>query len=148
MKDIGPILAPSMGRQRKSHFHKHLLPRFGSMAVVGIDIQLLQQFVSDASNSLSCKTILNILGTFNEVLDYANKTSRQTPSKCRGITMAQKPPISNEQMLQSCSGNYANHIGHVLSGLGYGASCRRSAWTKSARFGFGAVAGLVPAAGR
>lgn len=80
MKDIAPLLSPSTERQRKSHLNAHLLPRFGSMALMAIDIPTLQRFVTElSSRSAARKGILNILGTVNAVLGYAKRCGVRVP---------------------------------------------------------------------
>lgn len=79
MKDVAPQLSISTVRQRESHLNAHLLPRFGSMALMGIDIPTLQRFVSELSGSVERKTILNLLGTLNAVIAYAKKCGVRAP---------------------------------------------------------------------
>ena len=79
MKDIAPQLSISTVRQRTSHLNAHLLPRFRSSALMGLDIQTLQRFVTDLSNGGSRKSVLNILGTLNAILSYAKKCGIRTP---------------------------------------------------------------------
>src|SRR6266404_305381 len=79
MKDIAPQLSISTVRQRESHLNAHLLPRFGSMALMGIDIPTLQRFVTELSGSVERKTALNLLGTLNAVLTYAKKCGIRVP---------------------------------------------------------------------
>ena len=73
MKDIGPQLAISTVRQRQSHLNAHLLPRFGSMSLMGINVPTLQRFVTELSSKGSRKSVLNLLGTMNVILAYAKK---------------------------------------------------------------------------
>lgn len=73
MTDIAPQLSISTVRQRSSHLNAHLFPRFGSMALMALDIPTLQRLVTDLSTTLSRKSILNVLGTLNAVLGYAKK---------------------------------------------------------------------------
>jgi integrase len=80
MKDIAPLLSPSTERQRKSHLNAHLLPRFGSMALMAIDVPTLQRFVTEfSSRSTSRKSVMNILGTVNAVLGYAKRCGVRVP---------------------------------------------------------------------
>lgn len=80
MTDIAPLLSPSTERQRKSHLNAHLLPRFGSMALMAIDVPTLQRFITElSSRSAARKGILNILGTANAVLGYAKKCGVRVP---------------------------------------------------------------------
>lgn len=73
MNDIGPQLAISTVRQRKSHLNAHLLPRFGPMSLMGIDVPTLQRFVTELSSKGPRKSVLNLLGTMNVILAYAKK---------------------------------------------------------------------------
>lgn len=79
MRDVAPQLSISTVRQRHSHLNAHLLPRFGSMALMGIDIPTLQRFVT-VSGSASGKSVLNLLGTLNAVLAYAKKCGIRVPT--------------------------------------------------------------------
>jgi integrase len=79
MNDIGPQLSISTVRQRQSHLNAHLLPRFGSMALMAIDIPTLQRFVTGLSSTGSRKSVLNLLGTINAILGYAKKCGIRTP---------------------------------------------------------------------
>jgi len=78
MKDIAPQLSPATKRQRESHLRAHLLPRFGSMALMAIDVQMLQQFVTERS-ATPCKSVLNLIGTMNSILGYAKKCGIRVP---------------------------------------------------------------------
>jgi integrase len=73
MKSIAPHLSPSTARQRTSHLRAHLLPRFGDSSLMAIDIQTLQCFATELLESLSRKSILNVLGTLFAVLGYAKQ---------------------------------------------------------------------------
>jgi integrase len=77
MKEIAPQLSIATVRQRQSHLRAHLLPRFGSMALMAIDVQTLQRFVTGLAGSR--KSTLNILGTINAVLSYAKKCNIRVP---------------------------------------------------------------------
>jgi integrase len=80
MRDIAPQLSASTERQRESHLHAHLLPKFGSMALMAIDVPTLQRFVTElSSRSASRKSILNLLGTLNAVLGYAKRCGIRVP---------------------------------------------------------------------
>jgi integrase len=79
MNDIGPQLSISTVRQRQSHLNAHLLPRFGSIALMAIDIPTLQRFVTGLSSTGSRKSVLNLLGTINAILGYAKKCGIRTP---------------------------------------------------------------------
>ena len=88
MKEIAPQLSISTVRQRKSHLHAHLLPRFGSVALMAINIPVLQRFVNDLSG-ISRKSILNVLGTLTAILSYAKKCGIRVPEIPEGsLTVA------------------------------------------------------------
>jgi integrase len=89
MKDIAPQLSISTVRQRTSHLNAHLLPRFGPMALMAIDIPTLQRFVTDLSCKGTRKSILNLLGTLNAILSYAKKCGVRVPDiPERSLTIA------------------------------------------------------------
>jgi integrase len=71
MKNIAPHLSPSTARQRISHLHAHLLPRFGDSSLMAMDNQSLQCFTTELLEKLSRKSILNVLGTLFAVVGYA-----------------------------------------------------------------------------
>jgi len=73
MTEVAPQLSIATVRQRASHLHAHLLPRFGSMALMAIDVRKLQRFVTELSGSVSRKSVLNLLGTITAVLSYVKK---------------------------------------------------------------------------
>jgi integrase len=79
MADVGPMLSISTVRQRTSHLKAHLLPRFGSMALMAIDVQTLQRFVTERCISGSRKSVLNVLGTMTAILSYAKKCGIRVP---------------------------------------------------------------------
>ena len=78
MKDIAPQLSPATARQRESHLHAHLLPKFGAMALMAIDVPTLQRFVTDLT-SRSRKSVLNLIGTINAILGYAKLCGIRVP---------------------------------------------------------------------
>jgi integrase len=78
IRAIGPQLSISTVRQRQSHLRCHLLPRFGSAALMAIDVSALQRFATDMLPGISRKTILNVLGTLFRILDYARKCDMRT----------------------------------------------------------------------
>lgn len=69
MSAIGPQLSPGTKRQRNSHLNAHLLPRFGSTALMAVDVPVIQKLAADmligALNENSRrKTIRNVLKRF------------------------------------------------------------------------------------
>jgi integrase len=79
MKAIAPHLSPGTVRQRQSHLTAHLLPRFGTSALMALDVPTVQQFTTDLLASCSRKTIKNLLGSFFAVLKYAKKSHIRVP---------------------------------------------------------------------
>jgi integrase len=76
---IAPHLACSTARQRQSHLRFHLLPRFGTSALMALDVRSVQRFATELLQTNNRKTILNVLGTFFAVLDYARKCDIRVP---------------------------------------------------------------------
>jgi integrase len=83
-ESIAPHLACSTARQRQSHLRHHLLPRFGTSALMALDLRTAQRFATELLQTNNRKTILNVLGTFFAVLDYARKCDMRVPE----VTMA------------------------------------------------------------
>lgn len=79
IKDIAPHLSISTVRQRTSHLHAHLLPRFGSYSLMAIDTRTLQCFTTELLGKLSRKSILNVLGTLFAILDRAKQCAIRVP---------------------------------------------------------------------
>jgi integrase len=79
MTNIAPHLSISTVRQRKSHLHAHLLPRFGNSSLMAIDTRTLQSFTTELLVKLSRKSILNLLGALFAVLAYAKKCGVRVP---------------------------------------------------------------------
>jgi len=73
MRNVAPHLSPSTVRQRTSHLHAHLLPRFGDSSLLAIDSLALQCFATELLGKLTRKTIVNVLGTLLAVLAYAKQ---------------------------------------------------------------------------
>jgi integrase len=79
IESIAPHLSCSTVRQRQSHLRFHLLPRFGAAVLMALDIRTLQRFATEMLEANSRKTILNVLGTFFAILDYARKCGMRVP---------------------------------------------------------------------
>jgi len=79
VESIAPHLSCSTVRQRQSHLRFHLLPRFGTAALIALDVNALQRFATDVLGTVSRKTILNVLGTLFAILDYARKCGMRVP---------------------------------------------------------------------
>ena len=73
LENIAPHLACSTVRQRKSHLRFHLLPKFGSAALMALDVRTVQGFATGLLQTNGRKTIVNVLGTLFAILDYARK---------------------------------------------------------------------------
>lgn len=78
-ESIAPHLACSTARQRQSHLRFHLLPRFGTSALMALDVRTVQRFATELLQTNNRKTILNVLGTFFAVLAYARKCDIRVP---------------------------------------------------------------------
>jgi integrase len=88
IESIAPHLSCSTVRQRQSHLRFHLLPRFGTAALMALDIRAVQGFATDMLRTNSRKTILNVLGTFFAVLDFAGKCGMRIPdTKITALTI-------------------------------------------------------------
>jgi integrase len=74
-----PHLSLGTARQRQSHLNAWLLPRFGSSALMALDVPTIQQFTTDLLASYSRKTIQNVLGSMFAVLNYAKKSKIRVP---------------------------------------------------------------------
>jgi hypothetical protein len=87
-ESIAPHLACSTAR-RQSHLRFHLLPRFGASALMALDVRTVQRFATELLQTNNRKTILNVLGTFFAVLDYARKCDTRVPEfKFSALTIA------------------------------------------------------------
>jgi DDE superfamily endonuclease len=76
-------------RQRQSHLKFHLIPAFGKVALMSLDVRAVQGFTTNMLKTNSRKTILNVLGTFFAVLDYAGKCGIPiTPIKMENLAIA------------------------------------------------------------
>jgi integrase len=79
IESIAPHLSCSTVRQRESHLRFHLLPRFGTAALMSIDIPAVQCFATDMLRTNARKSIINVLGTLFAILDYARKCGMRVP---------------------------------------------------------------------
>jgi integrase len=68
---VAPNLSPGTVRAYESFLRTHITPRFEKCALHEMGVHQLQQFASDLRQSLSGKTVLNILSTLFAVVDYA-----------------------------------------------------------------------------
>jgi len=79
IESIGPHRSCSTVRQQQSHLRCHLLPRFGTSALMALDVSGVQRFATDMLRGDSRKTIINVLGTLFAILDYARKCGTRVP---------------------------------------------------------------------
>lgn len=79
MTTIGPHLSISTVRQRNSYLRAHLLPSFGTSALMALDVPTVQSFINGLLGKLSRKTIINMLGVLTAVLSYAKKRHIRVP---------------------------------------------------------------------
>jgi integrase len=79
IESVAPHLSCSTVRQRQSHLRCQILPRFGTSALMALDVSALQRFATEMLATHSRKTIVNVLGTVFAILDYAQKCGMRTP---------------------------------------------------------------------
>ncbi|MGH9716790.1 MAG: tyrosine-type recombinase/integrase [Candidatus Acidiferrales bacterium] len=79
-RGIAPNLSPATVRQRTSYLRAHILPRFGKSAAQSMGVQEIQQFATDLRQTLSRKTVLNVLGTVFAIMDYAGRCGIRVPA--------------------------------------------------------------------
>jgi integrase len=80
---IGPHLSISTVRQRSSYLNAHLLPRFGTSALMALDVPTVQTYINELLGKLSRKSIINVLGVLTAVLTYAEKRNIRVPNLSR-----------------------------------------------------------------
>jgi integrase len=76
---IAPNLSPSTVRSRESFLRAHILPKFSKTALQGMGVGEIQQFATDLRETLSGKTVVNILGTIFTILAYAERCGMKVP---------------------------------------------------------------------
>ena len=76
---VAPNLSPGTVRQRESYLRARILPRFGRMGLLEMDVPTIQQFATDLRKVLSHKSVVNILGSVFTILAYAEKCGIKTP---------------------------------------------------------------------
>jgi integrase len=76
---IAPNLAPGTVRQRESYLRTHIVPRFGQSGLEEIDVQAVQQFVTNLRETLSRKSVINIVSSVFVILDYAGRCGMKVP---------------------------------------------------------------------
>jgi integrase len=93
-KGLAPQLTPATVRQRESYLRIHVLPVFGKSATHALDVPALQRFATSLQQTLSPKTIINVLETIFAVQRYASKSGmRINPVSFSDLTVrSQEPP--------------------------------------------------------
>jgi Phage integrase, N-terminal SAM-like domain len=93
-KDVAPQLSPATVRQRERYLRIHVLPVFGKSATHALDVPALQRFATSLQQTLSPKTIINVLETIFAVQRYASKSGmRINPVSFSDLTVrSQEPP--------------------------------------------------------
>jgi integrase len=113
MSAIGPQLSPGTRRQRHSHLNAHLFPRFGSTALMAIDVPVIQKMAADMligvpNENSRRKTVRNVVETLFGILDYARKCKIRVPeisikdiklAKYRKSAVAYQKPDNVSQIL-------------------------------------------------
>jgi integrase len=104
-RDVAPQLSPATVRQRESYFRIHVLPVFAKEAPHALNVPALQRFATGLQ-SLSSKTIVNMLEAVFAVLRYAKKCGmRTTPVSFSDLTIreqevSERPYFTSEQVGQ------------------------------------------------
>ena len=75
---VAPNLAPGTVRQRESYLRTHIVPRFGKAGLEEMDVHAIQQFATDLRNTLSHKSVVNILGSVFTILAYGEKCGAES----------------------------------------------------------------------
>jgi integrase len=70
---ISPNLSPATVRPRESFLRTHIMPRFGRSALQDLGVHEVQQFATDLRQTVSGKTVVNVLSTLFAVIRYADK---------------------------------------------------------------------------
>lgn len=102
-KAIAPNLSPATVRQRESYLKTHILPKFKDSAPHSIDIPATQQFATDLKDTLSRKTIINVLGSIFAILKYAEKCEMRVSKvsfkdlSLGAVSKTQRPFFTREQ---------------------------------------------------
>jgi integrase len=102
-KAIAPQLSPATVRQRESYLRTHILPKFKDSAPHALDVQTVQQLATDLGNTVSKKTVINILGTIFAILKYGDKCGMRISKvsfadlSLGTVTKSQRPFFTREQ---------------------------------------------------
>jgi integrase len=131
---IAPNLSPATVRPRESFLKVHIVPRFAQAALHELGVGEMQQFATDLrAQSLSGKTVVNILSTVFAILDYAKRcgmrvqkvgftdlqlgsTTRETPvaffsrAQATDIIQAAKEPFKTLFAVAWCTGMRAGEL--------------------------------------
>ena len=70
---VAPQMSPGTVRAYESHLRTHIMPRFEKCALHEMGVHQLQQFATDLRQSLSGKTVVNILSTLFTIVDYSER---------------------------------------------------------------------------
>lgn len=101
---VAPNLSPATLRQRESYLRVHILPRFGKSYLTEMGVHALQQFSTDLRQTLSAKTIENVLSSVFVIRDYAAKNGMNaanvnfTDLQLGGSTPADAPFFTRKQV--------------------------------------------------
>ena len=58
----------------------HIMPRFKQSALNEMNVGTIQQFATDLRKTLAGKSVLNALGTFFTIVDYAKRCGMRAPA--------------------------------------------------------------------
>jgi hypothetical protein len=127
---IAPHLSCSTVRQRESHLRFHLFLRFGTAALMSLDIRAVQRFATDMLKTNARKSIINVLGTLFAILDYARKCGMRVPEiTIKALTIVpdrgdtETPYIRSGRKMQRRSlrqqRNHIRRFSHLLGARGF-----------------------------
>lgn len=64
---------PSTVRAAQAHLRCHIVPQLGEFKLDEVTLERQQVFVTQLSQKVSCKTVLNVMGTLSSLLNRAKK---------------------------------------------------------------------------
>jgi integrase len=76
---VAPNLSPATLRQRESYLRVHIIPRFAHVALSELGVHEIQRFATDLRNTLSAKSIVNVLSSMFAIRDYAERCGMTVP---------------------------------------------------------------------
>lgn len=79
---VAPNLSPGTVRARESFLRTHIMPRFAQCALHEMGVHQLQQFATDLRQTLSGKTVVNILSSVFAIVDYAERCGMKVAKVC------------------------------------------------------------------